>query len=91
MIEEEQKTKLISEEQPDAGMDAAEMNFNDGADGDGLDLKPSSSRVKKVLIWSEKHQEFEMKPEDKEELQKAYFTNNQDWAAFERQYKSLNP
>ena len=59
--------------------------------GDGLEIRPSSSRVKKVLIWNAKRQEFDMSEEDKKELREAHIKDPELWRQFEELYKSLEP
>ena len=59
--------------------------------GDGLEIRPSSSKVKKVLIWNPKRQEFDMSDEDKRELREAHIKDPDLWRDFEELYRSLNP
>ena len=71
-------------------MDFANSNADDlGADG--LEIRPSSSRVKKVLIWNPKRQEFDMSEDDKKELRDAHIKDPALWRQFEELYKSLEP
>ena len=49
------------------------------ADSDVFDQRPSSSRVKKVLIWNPKRQEFDMSEEDKRELREAHIKSDHLW------------
>ena len=51
---------------------------------DGMENLPSSSRVKKVLIWNSKHREFEMPEEDKKELRESHFDDSDLWQKFEQ-------
>ena len=71
------------------------MEFtNSNADemgGDGLEIRPSSSRVKKVLIWNSKRQEFDMSEEDKRELREQHIKDPNLWREFEELYRSLEP
>ena len=71
------------------------MDFGgaDGDDmgGDGLEIRPSSSKVKKVLIWNPKRQEFDMSDEDKRELREAHIKDPDLWRDFEELYRSLDP
>ena len=66
-------------------------NNADDLGGDGLEIRPSSSRVKKVLIWNVKRQEFDMSEEDKKELREAHIKDPELWRSFEELYKSLEP
>ena len=61
----------------------------DDIDADGMDQRPSSSRVKKVLIWNSKRSEFEMHEDDKSELRDAHIKDADLWQKFENKYKSL--
>ena len=56
-----------------------DRNQGDDMAGDGLDIRPSSSRVKKVLIWNPKRREFEMSEDDKRELSEAHIKDNNLW------------
>ena len=70
------------------------MDFSNNAGedlGDGLEMRPSSSRVKKVLIWNSKRNEFDMSEDDKRELREAHIKDPQLWREFEELYKSLEP
>ena len=63
MIEEEQKTKLIADE-PTTNSNS-DLGFGGDNDGDAYDeMKPSSSKVKKVILWNENRRRFEIKEED---------------------------
>lgn len=56
-IEEEQKSKLLQDNNQLTEDVQREMDFgnnNDDLGGDNLEIRPSSSRVKKVLIWNSK-------------------------------------
>ena len=65
-IEEESKTQLLNNND-NSGFDKQDdpISNNDFGDGYDFDIRPSSSRVKKVLIWNMKHQEFDMSDQDK--------------------------
>ena len=70
------------------------MDFGNGTGedlGDGLEIRPSSSRVKKVLIWNPKRQEFDMSEDDKKELREAHIKDPELWRQFEELYRSLDP
>jgi hypothetical protein len=70
------------------------MEFGNGGGedlGDGLEIRPSSSRVKKVLIWNPKRQEFDMSEDDKKELREAHIKDPELWRQFEELYRSLEP
>ena len=57
-----------------------DMDFkNDMGDADGVDMRPSSSRVKKVLIWNGKNRMFDMSEEDKRELREAHIKDPERW------------
>ena len=93
-IEEEQKSKLLQDNNQLTEDVQREMDFgsnNDDLGGDNLEIRPSSSRVKKVLIWNSKRQEFDMSEEDKKELRDAHIKDPQLWRQFEELYKSLEP
>ena len=65
---------------------------NDFGDGyNDFDIKPNSSRVKKVLIWDKKRREFEMSDADKADLREYHIKDNDQWQQFEEKYKSLDP
>ena len=84
MGQDEQRQTLISDH----------MDFNNnGQDGEDLggEMRPSSSRVKKVLIWNSKRHEFEMSEEDKRELRDAHIKDDAHWQQFERMYRDLPP
>ena len=55
------------------------MEFKNEGGDDDLDIRPSSSRVKKVLIWNAKRHEFEMSEEDKRELREAHIKDPELW------------
>ena len=82
-IVEEQKTRLIEQEEANQLLEQDTMAFQrehqTEVDGDVLEIRPSSSRVKKVLIWNTKRQEFEMSEEDKRELREAHITKPEEW------------
>ena len=76
-IEEEGKQQLIQDgmqfgREEDANADAF-GEYND------FDIKPNSSRVKKVLIWNKKRCEFEMSDQDKKDLQEFHITDQDQW------------
>ena len=56
-----------------------DRNPADDIAGDGLDIRPSSSRVKKVLIWNPRRREFEMSEDDKRELREAHIKDPDLW------------
>ena len=56
-----------------------DRNQADDIAGDGLDIRPSSSRVKKVLIWNPRRREFEMSEDDKRELREAHIKDPDLW------------
>ena len=88
-IEEEGKTQLLNNGEP------AQEEVNMAADfGEGFndfDIRPSSSRVKKVLMWDVKRREFEMTEQDKRDLRDYHIKDDRQWQEFEEKYKSLNP
>ena len=86
-IEEEQKTQLLVDNVAQDLIDHGDMGDGD----DGNDIRPSSSRVKKVLIWNFKRQEFDMSEDDKRELREAHIKDPELWREFEELYKSLEP
>ena len=90
-IEEESKQQLINDK---GGMafeqqDEATNDFGDGFND--FDIKPNSSRVKKVLIWDKKRREFEMTDADKNDLREYHIREDEQWQQFEEKYKSLEP
>ena len=90
-IEEEQKTQLLQDDHSSQliGGPSGEKFNVENVDGDDLDIRPSSSRVKKVLIWNPKRQEFEMSEEDKAELRDVHIKDPSLWRQFEESYRSL--
>ena len=67
------------------------MEFNNEAMDDMGEIRPSSSKVKKVLIWNSKRQEFDMSEDDKRELRDAHIKDLELWREFEELYRSLDP
>ena len=61
------------------------------AGDDVAEMRPNSSRVKKVLVWNPKRQEFEMSEDDKRELKEMHIKNENHWKEFEEKYRSLQP
>ena len=86
-IEEEQKTQLLVDDVAQDLIDAGDLGDGD----DATDIRPSSSRVKKVLIWNTKRQEFDMSEDDKKELREMHIKDAELWRQFEELYKSLEP
>ena len=94
-IEEEQKTQLLRD---DAGSQLMSdvraddpMEFSNENMDDMGEIRPSSSKVKKVLIWNSKRQEFDMSEDDKRELRDAHIKDLELWREFEELYRSLDP
>ena len=88
-IEEEQKTQLLTNNN-DA--DNSNMNFaNSEMNVDDGEIRPSSSRVKKVLMWNAETRHFEMSQEDMDELQNVHINNPAHWSDFKRMYTNLDP
>ena len=84
-IEEEQKTQLLNDNRSSQVKDIPSgEKFNaENLDGDDQDIRPSSSRVKKMIIWDFKRQVFEMTDEDKTELKDVHIKNDSFWKEFE--------
>ena len=80
-IEEEQKTQLLNDDRSSQLKNIpSDEKFNaENFDGDDQDIRPSSSRVKKMLIWDYKRQEFEMTEEDKAELRDVHIKDLSLW------------
>ena len=80
-IEEEQKTQLLNDDRSSQLKNIpSDEKFNaENFDGDDQDIRPSSSRVKKMLIWDYKRQEFEMTKEDKAELRDVHIKDLSLW------------
>ena len=72
-------------------MDFARDHSENQGDVDYPEIRPSSSRVKKVLIWNTGRQQFDMSDEDKRELREAHIKDPELWRQFEELYKSLDP
>jgi hypothetical protein len=49
-------------------------------------MRPSSSRVKKVLTWNSATQQFEIEDKHKRELREVHITKQDDWSEFEKFY-----
>jgi hypothetical protein len=49
-------------------------------------MRPSSSRVKKVLTWNSATQQFEIEEKHKKELQEEHIKKQDDWIEFEKFY-----
>ena len=94
-IEEEQKTQLLRDDPSQLMSDVRggddPMEFNNEAMDDMGEIRPSSSKVKKVLIWNSKRQEFDMSEDDKRELRDAHIKDLELWREFEELYRSLDP
>ena len=93
-IEEEGKTQLLNNNGKDMAFGSNEDQFGGNDFGDGyndFDIRPSSSRVKKVLIWNQKRREFDMSEQDKQDLREYHIKDNEQWREFEEKYKSLEP
>ena len=54
------------------------------------DLRPSSSRVKKVLLWNSQTSQFEMDPKHMKELEDHHIKGD-DWRQFKQWKDSFNP
>lgn len=52
-------------------------------------MKPSSSRVKKVLYWNDQRKQFEMDEKHIQELRENHIKDPQHWNEFEHFYKGL--
>ena len=84
-IEEEQKTQLLNDDRSSQLKNIpSDEKFNaENFDGDDQDIRPSSSRVKKMIIWDFKRQVFEMTDEDKTELKYVHIKDDSLWEKFE--------
>ena len=78
-IEEEQKQRLIQNE------NLLDDNQNE------IDIRPFSSRVKKVLEWKPKKRIFELEEKHIQELRQHHIKNDAHWNEFEGLYKGLSP
>jgi len=81
-VAEEQKDRLLTNDEmpiPSDDRESSEIQ-ND------LDMRPSSSRVKKVLNWNSSTQDFEMDEVHRKALREAY----ENWDEFERELKYFN-
>ena len=86
-IEEEQKANLLGEQRTAATNheDFGDENQND------IDMRPSSSRVKKVLNWNKKTSQFELETKHIEELRRDHIKDDNQWREFETLYKDMDP
>jgi hypothetical protein len=80
--EEESKTRLI--QQPVNKIEDQDENQNE------QEMRPSSSRVKKVLFWNSKTMKFEMEEKHINELRRDHIKNDEQWREFEGLYSNLN-
>ena len=81
-IEEEGKTQLLNNQGKDLafGQNDDQLAGNDFGDGyNDFDIRPSSSRVKKVLIWNTKRREFDMSEQDKDDLRAYHIKDPGQW------------
>ena len=77
-IEEESKTQLLNNKGGDMAFGQDDAGNNDFGDGyNDFDIKPNSSRVKKVLIWDKKRREFEMSEADKQDLREYHIKDDE--------------
>jgi hypothetical protein len=82
-IEEENKARLI--QSPANSIVDQDENQNDH------EIKPISSRVKKVLFWDSKEEKFKMPEKDIDDLTKNHIQKPQQWEEFKGLYSGLNP
>lgn len=85
-VHDEQKAKLLSNEQEQHNEQPRVLTEDLQND---LDMRPSSSRVKKVLYWNSKRQEFEMDEKHIQELRDQHINDPSLWNEFEAFYKNL--
>ena len=81
-IEEENKARLI--QAPANSIVDQDENQNDH------EIKPISSRVKKVLFWNSTIMKFGMPEKDINELRRDHIKNDEQWREFEGLYSGLN-
>ena len=70
-VHEEQKAGLLEDESRGPAVEVHDEDNVDDMDA----MRPSSSRVKKVLYWDSMHREFEMDEKHKKDLRKYHITN----------------